>query len=419
MISQPHAASPTPTLDTGHDGGAIRVTLPQTRTGRLVSLDAYRGAIMLLMASNGLGLAKVAQDQFPDSPIWKFIAVQVEHTPWAGCSLWDIIQPAFMFMVGVALPWSIANRQARGQTFASMFAHALWRALLLVLLAVFLTSAWSRRTDWIFTNVLAQIGLGYPFLFLLALTRVRTQWLAAGAILIGYWLAFALYPLSAAGFDWQTLGVPANWPHLTGFAAHWEKNANFASGFDQRFLNLFPREAPFVFNKGGYATLNFVPSLATMIFGLIAGQWLRSARPWSRQIGWLVVAGLGGIVVGIALGGLGVCPIVKRIWTPSWTIFSGGIVTLLLAGFVAVVEWGGWKRWTFPLVVVGLNPITLYCMWQLMGSFVRDNLKRHVGPHVFEVFGTAWSPVVEPAAVLFVFWLILWWMARRKIYIRI
>jgi len=385
---------------------------------RLLSLDAYRGAIMLLMASSGLGLGEVAR-QFPNSGLWQFLKQQTDHASWAGCTLWDLIQPAFMFMVGVALPWSVANRRARGQSFGRLFGHALWRALALVLLAVFLTSAWSRQTVWSFSNVLAQIGLGYPVVFLLAFTRPRTQWLAAFGILFVYWLAFALYPLPTAGFDWQSVGVPANWPHLSGLAAHWEKNANFAATFDRWFLNLFPHEKPFVFNTGGYQTLNFVPAIATMIFGLLAGELLRSDRPITGKLRRLVLCGLGGLLLGQVISLAGLCPIVKRIWTPSWALYSSGWAVLLLAGLVAVIEWGGWKRWAFPLVVVGLNPITLYCMWQLMNPFVRDNIKRHAGPHVFESLGTAYAPIMERIAILLVFWLVLLWMYRRKIFLRV
>ena len=385
---------------------------------RLVSLDAFRGAIMLLMASSGFGIPQVAK-HFPENPVWKFFGHHCEHAAWAGCSLWDLIQPAFMFMVGMALPWSVANRQARGQVAGVMFGHAFWRALLLVLLAVFLTSAWSKQTDWVFTNVLAQIGLGYPFLFLLAFTKPRAQWLAALGILFAYWLAFALHPLPPPDFDWQAVGVPENWPHFSGFAAHWEKNANFAATFDLWFLNLFPRASLFTFSPGGYQTLNFVPSLATMIFGLLAGQLLRSQLAISDKLKRLVIAGLTGIVLGKAIELAGLCPIVKPIWTPSWALFSGGLVTLLLAGFVAIIDWRGWKRWAFPLVVAGLNPITLYCLWQLSGGFIRDNLKTHLGQRVFESFGGAYAPTLERISVLLVFWLILLWMYRRKLFLRI
>jgi predicted acyltransferase len=384
----------------------------------LVSLDAYRGAIMLLMASGGLGLARATRDLDPGSP-WTWVGKQVEHAEWAGVTLWDFIQPAFMFMVGVALPWSLASRMARGHRLGALFAHALWRSLALVLLAVFLTSASSRQTDWVFTNVLAQIGLGYPFLFLLAFTRPRTQWLAAFGILVAYWLAFALHPLPGSGFDWKAVGVPDNWPHLAGFAAHWEKGANFAAAFDRRFLNLFPRPAPFVFNEGGYQTLNFIPSLATMIFGMQAGRLLRGDLDPGAKVARLVAFGLAGIVLGSAIAAAGLCPIVKRIWTPSWAIFSGGVVTVALAAFYGIIDGQGRRRWSFPLVVAGMNPIALYCLWQLMGGFLKENARRHLGRHVFDSLGPAYTTMLERGTVLVVLWLILLWMYRRRLFLRI
>ena len=385
---------------------------------RLASLDAFRGAIMLLMASSGFGIPQIAE-KLPDDPLWKFLGYEFEHAPWTGCTLWDLIQPAFMFMVGVALPWSIANRRARGEGFALMFGHALWRAALLVLLAVFLTSAWSKQTEWRFTNVLAQIGLGYPILFLLALAPRPAQWFSAFAILFAYWLAFALHPLPPVSFDWQAVGVPADWPHLTGFAAHWEKGANFAQTVDLWLLNLFPHTAPFTHSSGGYQTLNFIPSIATMIFGLLAGELLHSDVSLTHKVTRLAIAGLAGVVLGAVIAAAGLCPIIKRIWTPSWTIFSGGLVTLILAGFVAVIDWRGWKRWAFPLIVAGVNPITLYLLWQLAPGFVRQHLKTHLGQSIFESAGPIYVPLLERVVVLLVFWLILLWMYRRKIFIRI
>jgi len=340
----------------------IAMKPPRPQPARLVSLDAYRGAIMLLMASSGLGLVQATRDLDPGSP-WKWIGMQVEHAEWVGATLWDFIQPAFMFMVGVALPWSLASRTARGQRLGGQFAHALWRSFVLVLLAVFLTSAWSPQTDWVFTNVLAQIGLGYPFLFLLALTRPRTQWLAAMGILVVYWLAFALHPLPASDLDWNAVGVPDDWPHLAGFGAHWEKGANFAAAFDRWFLNLFPRPAPYVFSEGGYQTLNFIPSLATMIFGMQAGWLLRSELAPRAKVLRLATLGLAGIAIGSSIAAAGLCPIVKRIWTPSWAIFSAGAVAVVLAVFYAIIDWRAWRRWSFPLVVAGMNSIALYCLW--------------------------------------------------------
>ncbi|MBN8249114.1 MAG: DUF5009 domain-containing protein [Verrucomicrobia bacterium] len=381
-------------------------------------MDAYRGAIMLLMASAGLGLPHLAS-RHPENRWLGFIGHHCEHAAWAGCTLWDLIQPAFMFMVGVALPFSLAARRARGIPDRALFGHALGRSLMLLLLAVFLTSAWSPRTEWIFPNVLAQIGLGYPFLFLAALTRPRTQAGIATGLLLGYWLWFAMHPLPPPGFDPSSVGVTPDLAQFTGWQAHWNKNTNAAADWDRWFLNLFPRAQPFRFNEGGYQTLNFVPSLATMIFGLLAGQLLRGGRPLRDQVRVLIWAGIGGIAAGALLGWTGACPIVKRIWTPSWALYSGGWVTLILAAFVAVMDLRGWQRWAFPLVVAGMNPITLYCLWQLSGGFIRENVKRHLGPGVFEVLGPDGVPALERGTVLLVLWLLLYWMYRRKIFLRI
>ena len=306
-----------------------------------------------------------------------------------------------------------------GASFWRLLGHALVRSLVLVLLAVFLTSAWSQETEWYFTNVLAQIGLGYPFVFLLAYTRPRFQLSVAALILIGYWVFFARHALPGPDFDWQAVGVPSDWPHFTGFAAHWEKNANAAATFDRWFLNLFPRSEPFEFSAGGYQTLNFVPSVATMVFGLMTGEWLRTDRPYSEKIWRLIWAGGVGIISGAVLGLTGLCPIVKRIWTPSWTLFSAGCVAWLLAALVAIVDWKGYRRWTFPLIVAGVNPITLYCLWQLSGGFIRRSLTTHLGQEFFSRWGPDFVPMMERMSVLVVLWMIVAWMYRQRIFVRI
>ena len=130
---------------------------------------------MFLMMAEVLGFSDVASAR-PDNPFWRFLAHHQSHVPWVGCSLHDLIQPSFSFLVGVALPFSLANRRARGQK--KMIWHALWRAAVLILLGVFLRSIHSSQTNWTFEDTLTQIGLGYFFLFLLALRPVRDQWIA-------------------------------------------------------------------------------------------------------------------------------------------------------------------------------------------------------------------------------------------------
>jgi predicted acyltransferase len=389
---------------------------------RLTSVDAYRGFVMLLMMAELLKFALVAK-AIPGSEFWAFLAHHQSHAEWVGCSLHDLIQPSFTFLVGVSLPFSLANRRNRGQSLLRLTLHAFWRAFLLVWIGIVLRSLWSPIPDYGFTDTLSQIGLGYGFLFLLGLRPVRDQWLAFSVLLVGYWLFFALWPAPGPDYDWAAVGVKPEWltrHGLEGFAAHWSKNANAALAFDKWFLNLFPREKPFLFGTGGYQVLNCIPTLATMILGLLAGNLLKSDRaPWGK-IGRLTAAGLIGLAAGYGLGYAGLCPVVKRIWTPSWVLFSGGWCLLLLAAFYAVMDLGGWQRWAFPMTVVGMNSIAAYCM---STSFVKPELHkmvlRHIGANAFTVFGPEYQPLLHGAATLALLWLILFWMYRRKIFIRV
>lgn len=386
---------------------------------RLLSLDALRGFTMIFMASEIMRIPQVAR-RFPDSAFARFTASMLDHREWVGCAPWDLIQPAFMFMVGVSLPYSLARRRAQGQPFARMFWHSVWRAVLLMALGIFLRSQARPQTYFTFEDVLTQIGLGYVFLFMLAWAKPSVQWAAAALILVGYWAAFALYPLPPAGFDTTTVGVPADWPHhLSGFAAHWDKNTNFANRADQWFLNLFPREKPFVFNGGGYLTLNFVPSLATMIFGLLTGQLLRSARTHAQKIRTLVGYGLLGLALGATLHFAGICPLVKRIWTPTWTIFSTGWVLLILAAYYYVIDVRGFRRWTWPLVVVGMNSIAMYFLVHVTADYITNALRIHLGRGAFEILGAPFAPILTNGVALVILWLMLVWMHRRRIFIRI
>jgi heparan-alpha-glucosaminide N-acetyltransferase len=373
------------------------------KPGRNLAVDTYRGFVMLLMMAEVVELSRVAK-ALPGNAFWSFLAYHQTHTEWAGCSLHDTIQPGFSFLVGVALPYSIASRIARGGAFRPMFLHALWRSLVLIALGIFLRSIHSPQTYFTFEDTLTQIGLGYPFLFLLAWTRPRRQWIAFGLLLFGYWLAWALYPAQQSGV-------------YSGFLAHWNKGDNFGNAFDVWFLNLFPHAKPYVANSGGYLTLSFIPTLGTMILGLAAGRWLRDSAviPMRR----LLAAGAIGIAAGLLLHFTGICPVVKRIWTPAWTLFSGGLCFLFLAGFCWIIEVKGYRKWAFPLVVIGMNSIAAYLMAHLWESFIIDSFRIHLGAHVFAFLGAPYEPFIRGLAVLAVYWAILYWMYRRKLFLKI
>ena len=463
---------------------------------RLVSLDAFRGFIMLAMASAGFQFGKVfanlkAGDVDAESFEYRFVEFlknQTDHVPWVGGVFWDLIQPAFMFMVGVALPYSFARRAAGGDSYLMRLAHTLVRSAILVGLGVFLANPTGDNpptTNVIFPNVLAQIGLGYTFVFLLVNRGLIAQVAAIALICGGYWYAFYQHPLRPEGFDYRTVGIDAaptikvkegevekESPNpeftqfvLPGLFGHWSKNVNYAADVDRQLLNRFPRtqrptrgekesdssyaarlasartvsadEARFQFNTGGYATLNFVPSMATMLLGLIVGEMLRAGYTSGQKLKRLAIIGAIAIVVGL-VAGFTVCPIIKRIWTPSWALVSGGLVVWMLGGFYLVFDHWERRRWAWPLVVVGMNSIVMYMLSQLTKGWTLSMLKTHLSYPYAKLVGwlgaqTGWSlnpvlfgsgsnpyaPMWESAAVLFCFWLVCVWLWKQKIFVRI
>jgi heparan-alpha-glucosaminide N-acetyltransferase len=460
-----------------HDPLPTRETLGRTpgaaaKPARLVSLDAYRGLIMILLASSAFGLSRVAANkQFADDPAWKAVAFQTDHVDWAGGTLlnllrhdeasekanrlgdwfgggaWDLIQPSFMFMAGVAIPYSFASRRARGDSMLRVWLHVFLRAFLLIALGIFLRSTGSPRTNFTFEDVITQIGLGYPIVFLVFLLGYKFgNWplvylTALVAILAGYWAYFYFWPLPPADFDFGEVGLASGpWPWASGLFAHWDKNTNAAQWFDREFLNYFSRKAPWKYNGGGYLTLNFVPSMATAIFGLVAGDLLRGS--WTKGAKLLTLLVLSAACLGVgAYAGDTICPIVKRIWTPSWAVYSAGWTFLLLAVCFAIFDCIGLRWLAFPLVVVGMNSIAVYCMESLIRGWVASMLQIHLNTPVHRfiewinasrpeesqvtiheqwyTFAGVYSPIVQAGSVLLVIWLICFWMYRRRIFLRI
>jgi predicted acyltransferase len=441
---------------------------------RVLSIDAYRGFVMLAMASSGFGFSALAKpenvqklaDAGMTLPSWLLntLAYQFDHVEWTGCGFWDLIQPSFMFLVGVAVPYSYSRRTSEGQSAAARFRHVLWRSFVLVALGVFLSSNWSKQTNFTFVNVLSQIGLGYPVLYLLRERSLRAQFAAAAVILVGYWGWFANYTIPATQLEDVSAAInevaqrkpkflkdaarpELEWTQFGEFGAHWNKHVNAAAEVDRKLLNLLPREGEpfrgqkFWINEGGYQTLNFIPSLATMLFGLMAGTVLRSGERDGEKLNWLLRAGAACFVVSLALDtsiwpmAIPKCdwhfaPIVKRIWTPGWAVFSSGWTFWMLAAFYWVIDIRQWRRWSWPLVIVGMNSIAMYVMAQVMKSWVGNSLQIHLATvdalmgwdHGINHYLFGASPVAIPlghAARLFGLWLVCVWLYRRKIFVRV
>jgi len=397
LLSQPAVTKPAPSPL------PAAVSVPP----RNVAVDAYRGLVMLLMMGEVMKFWAVAR-AYPNSLFWHVLAWNQTHVEWAGMSLHDTIQPGFTFLVGVALPYSIASRMKQGQSFIRQLLHTVWRSFLLVALGILLRSTHSPQTNFTFEDTLTQIGLGYTFAWLLAHCRPRWQWIAFGTLLFGYWLAWAVYPAPGPAFNWAAVGVPADW----------HQNCNLGQAFDVWFLNLFPRPSRFLFNDGGYLTLSFIPTLGTILLGLRAGEWFGAAAP-KIPIRKFLIAAIVLWAAGLVLHFTGICPIVKRIWTPSWTLWSGGVCFFFLAVFSWIIDVRSYRRWALPLIVVGMNSIAAYLMAHLWEDFIVDNLHINLGYSIFRIFGTGLEPFLLGLFVVAIYWLTLYWMYKKRVFLRI
>jgi len=394
---------------------------------RLVSLDAWRGLIMLVLVSGtytefteGFGFAEVSR-ALPDSAAWRFLATQFSHAPWSGCTLWDLVMPSFVFMVGVAMPYSYAAGLARGDSRGDLALHAAYRALVLILLGTvgflflgnWLMGRWPRQINVQFQTILPQLGLAYVPVFLLVGRSARVQLAAAFAALAAWWLAFVLYPLPAPGFDYAPVGGMSE-PY-TGFFAHWNKNVNPAAALDHWLLNLIPRTDPFDYNRYGLSTLAFIPTMANMIFGVMTGEMLRAPGDPARKAARLVLAGLVFLAAAVSLH-FTLCPIVKSVWTPSWALFSSGWVLLMLAAFYWVIDVTRARRWSLPLVVVGMNAIAVYCLANLFDYWIFKAWEKSLGG---AFTSGPYAPIWKSLAMVATLWAVAAMLYRRRIFIRV
>ncbi len=359
---------------------APRIPPKDTSPRRYLALDAFRGFIMFTLASEGFGFNALRHD-----PTFARVASWFDHVEWEGAVFWDLIQPAFMFMVGVAMPFALARRKEQGATDRQLILHVLSRFLKLILLSQVLIIVSDQRIQFQLINVLSQIAFAYFLTYCILRLGFRWQVLAAVLLLALHWGLFALFPGPDGPFS------------MTG---------NIGAVIDKALLG---------YNyKGYYVTINFISSTVTTLFGAWTGMLLQSARPLAQKLKLLAGAAVAAFAGGLALSS--VVPMVKRLWTPSFTLYSAGWVLLMMIGFILLIDVTGWTKPAFPLVVVGMNSIFIYSA----GFLVRGSIDRWIRAFSggFKFVGPL-APVAQNCAIMLVLWYLCFWLYRRKIFLKV
>ena len=368
-----------------------RIPLPAAHE-RLGSLDAFRGFVMLwIIGGDGLmaGLAALGHNRVVEA-----IVYQLNHTPWQGLRFYDCIWPSFMLMVGVSVPLSFAKRSLT-ETYHQQLAHAAKRAIVLFLLGSLRESV-SMGSPYLveLSSALQPIAIAYFVAVLVVRKSWRFQATLAAAILVGYGLVLALIPAP---------GIPAGSYQFNHNLVHWVDIAVLG----QVHWDHWPYAS-----EGWGTVLSTIPTISTTLLGLLIGQLLMSPRSKKTKARFIGGIGLGCIVAGYAISP--VVPVVMKMWTTSYGLMSAGWACLMFLFFYWLIDIRGYRKWAFPLTVIGMNAIFIYMFTSLI----------HLDP-IVDVFTQGIARVLpnselllQQIAVLAVEWLILFWMYKRRIFIK-
>ncbi len=357
---------------------------------RLQSLDLFRGLTMFLLIGESTLLYEHLRDPSLGGTLLHAIGTQLDHHPWHGLRFWDLVQPFFMFIVGVALALSTRNREARGESRGRITRHAVRRAFLLLLIGWALYCIEPGRITFRFQNVLAQLSVTYIIAYFMMRRPAREQ------IALGFGLILVSEVL------YRVFWVP-------GYNQPFVPDHNFGAWFDM----LVSGEL----SAGHWVSFNAVATTAHTVWGVVAGQWLVSARPAAKKLRVLFLMGLAGVAAGWALDP--VSPVIKRICTGSFVVASGGFCLLTLAFCYWLVDVKGMKKGVLFFNIVGMNSLAIYIFTQTGATEWLSHLARP-----FTQAGFAWTGQLGPEiATSLVAWAMLWgicyWLYKRRILIKI
>jgi predicted acyltransferase len=362
--------------------------------GRFLSLDLFRGLVMFLLTAEGAHLYESLNDAAQEGTVWKGIVTQFFHHPWNGLRAWDLVQPFFMFIVGVAMVFSLEKRWKQGDSWMKTFGHILFRCLMLFLLGTGLHCVYSGRLVFELWNVLTQLSFTILVAFLIFRFPFSVQFGISAILLILTEIAYRA--CSIAGFDQ---------PFVQG--------RNFGAWMDTVLMGKI--------NHGGWVAINCVPTAAHTIWGVLAGKLLLSGKRNVTKIRSLAAAGLAGLVIGYGLDWLGVTPIIKRICTSSFVIVSGGWCLLTLVFFHWLVDVRGLRKGVLFFAVVGMNSIFIYLFGNTVGPKWFNGFVGIFTNGFMQSFGTPEQimHVVTSLVVLGLEWGLCFWLYKKKILIKI
>ena len=358
--------------------------------GRLLSLDFFRGLTMFLLIGDFSYLFTYLVKPEFNGTIIHFIGTQFHHHPWHGLHFWDLIQPFFMFIVGVAIPFSVANRTKKGETQSDLIKHAFKRSALMLLFGWGLYCIEPGHITLRFQNVLSQLSVTYLIAFLIVNFSFKKQ------------LAISLFMIGITELLYRTFPVE-------GFNQPFVIEHNFGAYIDLIISGEIL--------KSGWVSFNAIPTTAHTIWGVLAGKLLLSDKSANEKIKILIIAGLIGVVIGYALDSI--TPIIKRISTSSFVFVSGGWSILALAISYWLIDVKKYRSKVLIFAVVGMNPLFIYLFAHVGGADLLNKIVRPFTMGLFSWMGNIYAEIITASLVWFLLWYLCYWLYKKRIFIKL
>jgi predicted acyltransferase len=359
---------------------------------RVLSVDFFRGFTMFLLIGESTLLYEHLHE-YGGTGVIHFFANQLSHHEWNGLRFWDLIQPFFMFIVGVAIPFAVANRKKKGDSDRKILHHALKRSALLLFLGWAIYCIGPGKIVWRFQNVLAQLSVTYLVAFLIMNKSAKFQITFTLIILLLIDLAYRFFPVE-------------------GFNQAWVPYKNLGAWFNQIVEGTDKTSI--------WATLNFVSTTAHTVWGVLAGKLLMSDKSPREKMQTLIIAGVICLAIGFGLDWLGITPIIKKIATSSFVFASAGWTLLALCFSYWLIdvkkqfiEGSNFFR------IVGMNCIAIYVFFEVGGA---NLLYKIFTPFTTSLLTWAGVLTVGIATSLIVWaaeWYMCYWLYKNKLFIKI
>ncbi len=369
-----------------------------------MSLDLYRGLAVA-------GMIIVDNPGSDDHAFWPIM-----HCQWNGWTPADLIFPSFLFLVGISLVFSFSSRLARGQSRRQILLHAFKRSLILIAVGLLVNASPIYGFDlhsFRFEGVTQRIALCYFVSAILELYFSRRgQLIAIAVCLLGYWALLRFAPVPGFGFPGRDI------PFM-------DPDRNITAWLDRKLF------MGHLYNgtRDPEGIIHTIPAIATTLFGVLTGHWLRNAKPSLAKIRPLLLIGVLSIIAGLIWNRW--FPINKNLWTSSFVLLSGGFCFLFLSFFYWLIEIKNWRAFsTMPILVLGMNPILAYIADSLVyGPGYTFHARTPAGLSVlwheavqahleFHGLSTPWASLVYSLAGLAFCWLLLYPLYRKKIFLK-